>query len=394
LERRGINPVNESSFYRKLSHTPVAVSRGLLRECSMRIKMLMPQDVCALSSCFDGFAVIAGDGKKIKNAAKRLKPTRGYSGRLLGAKALVALDVRSGLAIAMSDSLDGESNDVPLVPALMAQLGEVIDRPILSIWDRQFGDTGTLDLLSRRPGDAYLVRLRRGLTFVAESSRETRDAQGRLIVDEIGLLGTGKKARRVRRITLLRQNGQHDVKKHDVQEDDVQVVSNLLDQHLYPTSELLELYRRRWHIEQVFQQVTETFSLEHLIGCAPQAILLQFAICLLMYNLMQVIQTYVADDGCVLASTVSMFYLFSDTRQELLTWAYHTDGAWPRAQRDASQMRRRLRELLHGSWNAIAYTKASDKKPRASPKPKRQLSGGHTSVQRLLEAASKGGARS
>src|SRR5215212_4851049 len=178
-----------------------------------------------------------------------------------------------------------------------------------------------------------------------------------MIVDEIGLLGTGKKARRVRRITLLRGEGQ----------DDVQVVSNLLDQNLYPLSELLELYRRRWHIEQVFQQVTETFSLEHLIGCAPQAILLQFAICLLMYNLMQVVKTYVAEDGCVLASTVSMFYLFSDVRQELQSWAYHTDGTWPRTQRDASQMRRRLRELLRGSWNAIAYTKASDKKPRASP---------------------------
>ena len=30
------------------------------------------------------------------------------------------------------------------------------------------------------------------------------------------------------------------------------------------------LYRRRWGIEQVFQQVTETFALAHLIGCEPQ----------------------------------------------------------------------------------------------------------------------------
>ena len=81
-----------------------------------------------LPACFDGFAVIVGDGKKIKNAAKRLKPTRGYSGKLIGAKALVAMDVRSGMAVAMSDSLDGLANDVPLVPALMEQLREVIRR--------------------------------------------------------------------------------------------------------------------------------------------------------------------------------------------------------------------------------------------------------------------------
>jgi hypothetical protein len=55
------------------------------------------------------------DGKKIKDAAKWLKPTRGYAGKLIGAKALdfdelsrvVAADLRSGLALAMSDSLDG-----------------------------------------------------------------------------------------------------------------------------------------------------------------------------------------------------------------------------------------------------------------------------------------------
>ena len=143
----------------------------------------------------------------------------------------------------------------------------------------------------------------------------------------------------------------------------------------------------------MFQQVTETFSLRHLIGCAPQAILLPFALCLLLYNLMQVIRAYVAEDGRVLANAVSMFYLFDDTRTELLAWAYHSDGTWPRASRDAKQMRRRLRELLHGSWDPIAYRKSADKKPRAKPSVQRAVRGGHTSVQRLLQGAAHAGAR-
>jgi hypothetical protein len=393
LERNQINPIDESNFYRKLSRTPVEVSRALLRECSMRLTELMPssRDVCVLPACFDGFEVIAGDGKKIKNAAKRLKPTRGYSGKLLGAKALVAMHVRSGLAIAMSDSLDGEANDVPLVPALMEQLRDrevIVDRrPILSIWDRQFGDTGTLRLLGQRAGDAFVVRLRNGLNFAVESSRETRDAQGRRVIDEIGVLGTGRQAMRVRRITLVR-NGEDE----DEDEDDVQLVTNLTDQEQFSAHDLLALYRKRWNIESVFQQVTETFALDHLIGCAPQAILLQFALCLLMYNLVQVIKAYVAEDGRVLAGVISTFYLFDDVRQELLAWAYHTgagDAAWPRMRRDAGQMRSRLRELLKGSWDPVAYTKASDKRPRKKrPKPLR-VPGGHTSVQRLLQGKVK-----
>jgi hypothetical protein len=155
LEKRGKHPVDESNFYRKLARTPVPLSRALLRCCTARLSALMPQEAVKLPVSFDGFEVVIGDGKKIKNAAKRLAPTRGYSGKLLGAKALVGMNLRSGLAVAMSDSLDGMANDVPLVPQLMEQLHGLIDRPLLTVWDRQFDDVRTLNRLSSRAGDAY-----------------------------------------------------------------------------------------------------------------------------------------------------------------------------------------------------------------------------------------------
>jgi len=103
---------------------------------------------------------------------------------------------------------------------------------------------------------------------------------------------------------------------------------------------------------------------------------------------MQVVRAYVAADGGVLASVVSMFYLFDDARTELKAWAYHTDGHWPRARgggRDAATMRGRLRTLLAGSWSPAAYAKASDKRRRGKPKAKLRLHGGHSSVQRVLD---------
>jgi hypothetical protein len=378
LESREEEPVDESNFYRKLARTPVQISRAMLSHCTQRLSELLPGPVVKLPGCFDGFEVIIGDGKKIKNAAKRLKPTRGYRGKMLGANALVALDVRRSLAIALSDSLDGMSNDVPLVPLLMPQLHALIDRPILSIWDRQFDDVRTLRCLSQREGDAFLVRMKQTQAiFEAESSVKTRDAQGRRVLDEIGMLGQGKQQMRVRRITLFRN--------HDEDEEDVVLLTNLLDRDLYKAQELLDLYRRRWGIEQVFQQVTETFSLRHLIGSSPKATLLQFSFCLLLYNLMQVVKVYVAEDGRVLASVISMFYLFDDTRKQMQAWAYLTDGSWSAHQRDAAAMRDRLRTLLCGSWDPIRHRKASDKKPRGKPKPKQRLHGGYSSVQRALE---------
>jgi hypothetical protein len=379
LERDGKQPVDESNFYRKLARTPVELSRALLRECAGRLRELMPEGAAAatLPGCFDGFAVVVGDGKKVKNAAKRLKPTRGYSGKLIGAKALVALDLRSGMAVAMSDSLDGLANDVPLVPALMDQLRGSIARPVLSVWDRQFDDVRTMRRLCPREGDAFVVRLKqKNHTFAVESAARAVDARGRAVRDEVGVLGTGDNALRVRRVTLER-TGEG--------EEDVALLTNLLGRDAFPAADLLELYRLRWGIEQVFQQVTETFALEHLIGSDPKAVLFQFAYCLLLYNLVQLVKAYVAEDGRVLAAAVSSFYLFNDIRRELLAWAYHTDGHWPRCRRDAGRMRQRLGELLRGSWDAVGYAKAPDKKPRRKPPPPKRLRGGHSSVQRLLE---------
>ena len=397
LERDKTQPVDESNFYRKLSHLPVELGRGLLRECTARLSDLLPPPASggcddALPACFEGFRLVAGDGKKVKNAAKRLKPTRGYAGKLIGAKALVAMDLRSGMALAMSDSLDGLSNDVPLVPALMEQLRQIIPGPMLSVWDRQFDDVRTLGHLCRRPGDAYVVRMSPKYAFCAESAVESHDEQGRLVRDEVGTLTKGKgkgKSQvvlRVRRVTLFRRPG----------EEDVVLLSNLLDRQRFDAADLLELYRRRWGIEQLFQQVTETFSLAHLIGSSPRAVLFQFAYCLLLYNLVQLVKAYVANDGAVLASAVSTFYLFNDIRRELEAWAYHGGGGgggggggWTRHRRDAKQMRERLGELLCGSWDPVAYTKASDKKPRPKRPPPLRLHGGHSSVQRLLEGRAR-----
>jgi hypothetical protein len=108
LERDGQQPCDESNFYRKLAHTPVALSRALLRDGSRRLRQLLPESVepvVDLPACFERYTLVVGDGKRIKDAAKRLAPTRGYRGKLLGAKALVALDLRNGMALAMSDSL-------------------------------------------------------------------------------------------------------------------------------------------------------------------------------------------------------------------------------------------------------------------------------------------------
>ena len=52
-----------------------------------------------------------------KRVAKRLKVMWGRKGGVLGGKALVAVELRSGVAVAMATAADGETNDAKLVPA-------------------------------------------------------------------------------------------------------------------------------------------------------------------------------------------------------------------------------------------------------------------------------------
>lgn len=80
------------------------------------------------------------DGKAIKRVAKRLKPLPGRKGGVLGGKALVALEVRRGLAVAMATDPDGETNDAKMVPALLPQVRAHVAGARLWVADRQFCD--------------------------------------------------------------------------------------------------------------------------------------------------------------------------------------------------------------------------------------------------------------
>ena len=379
-QRRNTLPVDDSSVYRKLAHIPVDVSRAMLRRGTARLTELVGPQITLLPACFEDFEVVAMDGKKVKGVARRLKPTREFAGALLGAKAMVAMSLRTGLALAMSDSLDGEANDVPLVPALLPQVREVVDRPILWLADRQFADYHIPGLLQQF-GDHFAIRVRKGLKFQADPAvraRPTTDDEGRTVIDETGSYGNGKNSYRVRRITLRRGAGL----------DDVVVITDLTDRGRFSALDLLRLYAHRWGIEMMFQQVTETFGLKHLIGCQPQAVLFQFAFCLLIYNLIQVLKAYVAEDGKVERGAVSTANLFYDVKRELQTWSYLALPAPASPATDAAGMRSRLRQLLRGSWDAVAYLKVvSNKKRHYPPKKTKCVPGAHTSVQRLLEEA-------
>jgi hypothetical protein len=386
-QENGQLPVAIQNAYAKLGRMPQEVSVALLREGSRRLAALLPLEGCPaaveLPASLDAMTTVAIDGKKLKKAAKRLKALRNLPGKMLAAKLLVAMDVRSGLAIAMSADPDGERNDVPLVPALLPQVRQRLAGPILWIADRQFADL-TLPGLFAGTQDHFLLRCAKTLRFYGDPQRppqELSDVQGRNIVQEWGHIGNPKDPRRryVRRITLQRPG-----------EEDIILITDLLDERAYPAADLLEVYLRRWGIEQMFQVVTEVFALQRLIGSTPQAGIFQGALCLLLYDMIQLIKTYVAKEAGQELAKVSTEKLFMDVAEELRVWAKmgdieQTKRSLGPAARSDTEMRAWLEQKLTDVWTD-RWLKAKPKKKTAKVKVKVPKGhGGHGSVWKEIQ---------
>jgi hypothetical protein len=376
-------PVTIPAAYGKLRRLPIAVSTAFLAEGTARLHALLPVRptvTSAIPTSLQSLAVIVLDGKTIKHVAKRLKLLRGVRRGLLGGKTLVALELNSGLAVAMCAHPDGEINELRLVPDLVAEVEQRVPGPRLWIGDRAYCDlvqTGRFVAA----GDHFLVRYHPKVHFHGDPERGVRqgsDAGGRPYTEEWGWLGGETDARRryVRRITLTRPT-----------DEALILVTDLMDAKRYPAEDLLAAYQARWGIESVFQQVTEVFPLKRLIGSTPQAGMFQMAFCLLLYNMIHVLRAYVAAAEQWTPADVSLEKLFDDVERELIAWTVMVTpnetatifGAIP----SVAQVRRRLTKLLGKVWQD-RWLKTVNEKPRPyGRKPK--TSRAHTSIHRVLE---------
>ena len=379
-----ILPVSITSAYDKLGNMPVPVSEALLAEGTQRMSAILPEvpAIDPLPDCWADLEVFGADGKAIKHLKRLLKPLRGLQAGILGARASVGLNLRTGLAVAMVGHLDGEAGEGALTEVLLPKLARAAgQRPWLVVLDRLYGN---LNFPQRvlKAGGHFLIRYCSNTTFVpdpARPTRESRDAQGHRIVQEWGWLGKVEKADRqyVRRIT-----------KHWPDGKELGVVTDLLDEVKYPAEAMLRTYRSRWGIETVFHQITDVFSLRHLIGTMPKAALFQLSFCLLLYNALQVVRAHLASHQECEAKTISNEKLFDDVKRQLVAVSELVDaepllsllGEVP----TAAEMREFLRERLRDEWND-RWWKAPSSGRGGHQKVKTRVPGNHTSTYRVLQ---------
>ena len=146
-----------------------------------------------------------------------------------------------------------------------------------------------------------------------------------------------------------------------------------------------------WLTERVFQQITEVFHLQTLIGTTPQGTVFQFAFCVLLYNLVQIVRAYVATAQARPAPTISTELLFDDVHRQPvalteLVPAEQVEPLFPGLP-TAEALRVQLTRLLATIWTK-RWLKAPTKK-RKAPVPRTPIRGNQTSVFRLVTAYHK-----
>jgi Transposase DDE domain len=381
-------PVSIGSAYEKLGNLPLSLSEAMLEEGTARLHELLPVDPAVdpfpLRRCWEGFEVFGADGKAIKHVKRLLKPLRGLQAGILGARASVALNLRTGTAVGMVGHLDGEAGEAALTEGLLPKMAAAAAGKLwVVVLDRLYCNL-SFPRRVLQAGGHFLIRYCSNTTFVvdpARAARESGDAKGRRIVQEWGRLGKteGDQALYVRRITLHLANGK-----------EISVITDLLDEVKFPGEDMLETYHKRWGIETVFHQITDVFSLQHLIGSSPRAVLFQLSLCLLLYNTLQVLRAHLADHQKCEAKKISNEKLFYDVKRQLVSVSELVEvtdlldllGEVP----TAAELRDHLRENLRDAWSN-RWWKAPSSGGGGHKKVKTRVLGNHTSTYRVLQQA-------
>jgi hypothetical protein len=377
---QGLLTARVQAVYQKLGRLPLGLSEAWLAESTARLRPLYPEAAwLPVAPALRDLEIIIVDGKAIKRVAKRLTPLRGRQGGVLGGKALVALELRTGLVVAMAPHADGETNEAKLVPALLPQVRAQVTGRRLWVGDRQFCDL-TQPAAFVHAGDHCLVRYHPQTPFFVDAAHPVQrgqEAQGRVWEQDWGWVGSAKNTQRRFRRRLPR---------YRPGEEKTLLLTDLLDAPVFPATDLLDLSLARWSIERVFQQITEVFHLQTLIGTTPQGTVFPFAFCVLLYHMVQVVRAYVATAQARPVPTISTELLFDDGHRHLvavteLLPAEQIELVVP-ALPTEDALRAQLTRLLATIWTT-RWLKQPTKK-RNAPAPRTPIRGNQTSVFRLV----------
>jgi IS4 transposase len=272
--------VSDQAVYDKLQHVELKVSAELVRDSAQQSRPVIEHLHTTAPPLLPGFRAKILDGNHLAATEHRIAELRTTWAAPLPGQLLVVLDQELMLATDVVPCEDGHAQERSLLDEVLAKVAA------RDVWiaDRNFCTRQFLLGIARRLG--YFVIRQHGNcrgTLLGQCKRRGRCATGAVYEQKLRLTDDAGHARVVRRITVRLDQPTRDG------DEELHLLSNIPAGKANAVA-LAEAYRKRWTIEGMFLELTETLSCEINTLGYPKAALFAFCLALTAYNAVSVIK--------------------------------------------------------------------------------------------------------
>lgn len=299
--------VSLTAVYNKLDRVEPVMSAALVRDAAQQTAPVIDALGARLQPWLPGYRCRILDGNHLSATEHRLEELRTTWAAPLPGKILVVLDQERMLADEVFLTEDGHAQERSLLEATLASVRA------RDVWiaDRNFCTFKFLFGIARRLG-YFLIRQHGSVKgrLVGRRRKIGRCQTGMVYEQAIELPDpeTGELAR-YRRITVELDQATRDGDR------ELHLLSNLPAKDADALT-LAELYRKRWTIETVFQEITATLQCEIRTLGYPKAALFAFCLALVAFNAVSLLKASLraVHDETTVNETISGYYLNLEIR--------------------------------------------------------------------------------
>jgi IS4 transposase len=372
--------VSYQAVYGKLQRVEISTTRGLVQYSFTRIAEVQRQfglrrhDVA-------GYETRILDGNHLAGTDHRLKETRNITAAPLPGKTLVVYSPRHDAILDCFPIEDGHAQERSELDSVLTS----VRARQLWVADRNFC---TLKFLcgTATAGAKFIIRQHGQLegTPVGKPRRIGATETGEVWEQEFRLPEYAGQSLLIRRVIVKLRQATRDGDRElylltnlSVAEADAMTVS--------------EQYRKRWRIETVMQRLTDSLRCEIKPLCYPKAALFGFAVALVAYNALSLVQAAInAAHGADSSAKLSYFYLALEISQA-------TDGMlvalpsarWATLVAMPPEAIARMMMQIAASMDLTCYAKSTRGPKKPKPKPEHAKRNVHVSTMKLLAQRKK-----
>jgi hypothetical protein len=379
LSRQQALGVSVTAVYDKLNHLEPAIAAAMVGQTAQDAAAVIDALGGSLPAWASDYTVRILDGNKLTSTEHRLNELRQTKQGPLPGQSLVVIDPIRGLASHVVPCEDAHAQERSLLDPVIAMIRE----GDLWIADRNFCTAKFVFAIAQRSA-SFIIRHHRG-SFAWEALKERRQvgrtATGMVYEQTIQAEHDGVRLR-LRRVTLVLDEPTKDG------ETEIHLLTNLPAKKV-DACLVAEWYRRRWTIEGVFQDLTETLRCEIDTLAYPKAALFGFCTALVAFNTLAVAKAALrsAHGADAVEEKVSDYQLAGEVAAvyEGMDIAVPPQDWLPFQEMTPKALSRTLKRLAaQVRLDRFRKHKRGPKKPR--PKRKSGTGSTHVSTARLLAA--------